>query len=421
MRPDPARALGLFPSLAGDGVAELRAGWRQQVLTLLGIVWGAAAVILLLSIGAGFYSFIDLGFKKTGDRYVAVRGQFTSTEMGGARPGREIQLERADLERLRASVPSARLIGARFSRGGIAARTPLKTRSTVVGAVTPEIRKIQVHRIESGRFIDAEDDHWARRVAVLGANLVPIFFGDGDPLGQTIQVDGHPFIVIGTLRQKGNQLVTNNGLHDDMIFIPMSAGQRVFDVGDRVGTILADPHRVDETEQLKTEMLAVLRKFHRIAPEDDQAIDVYSMQEGQRPMKRLGIGLEILLGFVGTVILAMAGAGVANLMIAVVNQRRVELAMRRACGARRGDLQLQLLVETLVVVLAGGAIGAAIAVGLLTAIAQLPMPPFIPVPRLSPSVVVTTVLVLVGVGVVSGLAPARLASRVDPATAMRVS
>lgn len=417
--PDLRRTLHLIGPLADDGLLHLRARWRQQALTLLGIIWGATAVILLLSIGAGFYAFIDLGFKKTGDRHVIAAGQFTSTEMGGARPGRKIALEREDLERAQASTPTALRIGAQFQRGSVTARSPQRTRTTVIAAVTPEIQWIKIHAIERGRYIDTDDDRTHRRVAVLGANLVPIFYGDGDPLGQTIQIDGQPFEVVGSLRYKGAQLVTNNGLHDDMIFIPMGAAQRLFDTGDVVGALLAEPHRIDETEQMKAEIRAAIGARHRLDPSDEQAVDFFAMREAMDPMLILGTGLEILLGAIGTVILAMAGAGLANLMIATVNQRRVEFAVRRACGARRSDLVLQLLAETMVVVLAGGALGAAIAWGILAILNSLTLPPMMPVPRIESSVVITTVLVLMGVGLVSGIAPARAASRVDPASALR--
>jgi len=419
--PDLRRTLRLLGPLVDEAFVQLRAAWRQQVLTLLGIVWGAAVVILLLSLGAGFYEFIDLGFKKTGDRYTSVGGTYTSTERGGARPGRKIVLEREDVQRIRASVQAAGYVGAQYQRGNVAARTPQRTRSTVVCAATPEVRFIKVHDVEHGRYFDEDDDRLGRRVVVLGFNLVAVFFGDEDPLGRSIQLDGMPFRVIGALHHKGSQLSTNNALHDDMIFIPMGAGQRLFDIDDAVGEIMVEPQRADEQELLHAELRDVLYSRHRLADDEEQAIVLQSMLDIRESMARLGIGLEILLGFVGTMILAMAGAGVANLMTAVVSQRRTELAMRRAFGARRNDLVLQLLVETLVVVLAGGALGAAISFGLLFALSFVPSPDYMPLPRSSPSVVITTMLVLLGVGLFSGIAPARGASRVDPAAAMRVT
>jgi putative ABC transport system permease protein len=124
---------------------------------------------------------------------------------------------------------------------------------------------------------------------------------------------------------------------------------------------------------------------------------------------------------VGAGTLALAGVGVANLMVALVHQRRGELAVRRACGARRGDVMLQLLLETVLVVLGGGALGVALGAGLALAVQLLPVPEMIPVPVISPRVLLATFGVLVATGLVAGVVPARVASRVDPAAALRVA
>jgi putative ABC transport system permease protein len=140
-----------------------------------------------------------------------------------------------------------------------------------------------------------------------------------------------------------------------------------------------------------------------------------------RPIRNVFLALQALLGFVGTVTLAMSGVSVANLMIAIVGARRRELAMRRACGARRSDLLLQLMVETLVIVGLGGAAGVALALIVAALLGVAPLPPALPAPRVSAGVLVTTFIVLTAVGLVAGVAPARIAARVDPAAALRVS
>ncbi len=410
----------MLPRLAGDALLQLQAHWRQHFLTLVGIVWGSSAVVLLLSVGAGFYSLLDVGFKKTGDRYVIVAGGYTTTELGGARPGRAIRLTRDDLARVRAGVPSARWIAAEHQQSA-AARTPYRTRVAVVSGATPELQWIKIHRVERGRFFDDDDEANQRAVAVLGAELPEVFFGTEDPLDRTIQLDGVPFRVIGVLRAKGMQFMTNMAPHDQMIFIPHARAQRLFDLRDGIGTILLDPYRLDEMDRVSAELDVALRPFHRLSPDDEEAIRTFSVPEITEPFRLIAIGLEMLLGFIGTVMLAMAGVGVANLMVANVNRRRTEFATRRACGARRGDIVLQLLVETLIVVLAGGTLGVLLGAGMALGIASLPLPDMVPLPRVSPSVVITTFAVLVTVGLVSGVVPARLASRVDPSVALRVT
>lgn len=412
------RALGLAPRLLGEALAQLRAGGREQWLTLLGLVWGASAVILLLSFGAGFHRLLDLGFKKTGERYVMAMGQFTSQELGGARPGRKITIDREDLERVRAGAASARAVSAEASRQ-VTARTPFRTRTTLVAATTEAMAGIEVHRVARGRFLEDDDDRLVRPVAVLGGSLPEVFFGDADPIGQTIQLNGRVFDVVGVLARKGPQFVTNNGLHDDTVFIPLSLGQRLFGLGDAIGILVADPFRAEESERLTSELRAVLYARHRIPESDADAISVLAIQQFVRPMLLVGTALQVLLGAIGTGILAIAGAGVANLMVASVNRRRPELATRRACGARRGDVIVQVLIETLVVVLAGGALGAGLGTGAILAFQQIPLPELVPAPRLEWSVVATAFGLLAGVGLVAGVTPARVASRVDPAAALR--
>lgn len=414
------RVLRLLPPLAGDALLQLRAQWRGHALTLVGIVWGAASVLLLLGLGSGFTEFLDLSFERTGDRYVQLEPGYTALETGGGQPGRRIEFTLDDVERLRAGVPSATVVAAE-NLASVSVETPRRTRATVVSAGTAELALVQHHRIDRGRYFDAEDDRLGRRVAVLGAALVEIFFGGEDPLGRSIKIAGTRFDVIGVLERKGMQLVTNMDLHDNMVFLPLRSGRRALGHGREIHTLYLNLWRIDEEPALRAEAHASLWPFHHLAEADEAAVNFQSIPELAEPTRNIMTALRALLGMVGTVALAMAGVGVANLMIAVVNERRLELAVRRACGARRGDVLIELLVETLVIVLAGGAVGIALGLALILVLGWLPLPPAVPMPRFSGSVVVTVFLVLVAVGLCAGLVPARIASRVDPARALRVT
>jgi putative ABC transport system permease protein len=377
--------------------------------------------VLLLSVGAGFYAFLDLGFKKTGDRYTMVVGEYTTAQTGGGRPGRRINLTHEDLDLVRASAPSASRLAAEAMDGSVALRTDFRTRTGSVSAGTPDIQYIQVLKVARGRFYDEDDVRLGRAVAVLGANLPQIYFGAEDPIGKTIQVEGRPFQVIGVLERKGEQLMYNNAFHDDMIFVPLRAGQRALGYGKSIYWILANPRRLEDIPTLHAEIRAALWPRHHVSPDDEEAFSINSITEFTASLQLITVGLTVLLGFIGTVTLAMAAVGVANLMIALVNSRRVELAVRRACGARRSDLTLQLLVETFVVVLCGGLLGVGVALAMVFLVGILPLPEMIPAPRVSPSVIFTTFGVLALTGLVAGIAPARIASEIDPAAALRVT
>ena len=414
------RRLRMLRPVVGDGLAELRVAWRSHALTLIGLVWGSAAVVLLLSFGVGFTQFLDLGVKKTGDRWTAVQGEYTSEEMGGRRPGRRIQLTVDDLDRIRGGVPSVlRAAGEILEAASV--ETPHRTRATVVSAGSPETRGIRNHAIRRGRYYDASDERSGRRVAVIGAELEGVLFADGDGLGHSLQIDGVPFQVVGVLAPKGSQLMSNMDLHDRMVFVPLRAGRNLFRDRKEVDHIYVEPRRIEEGGRMEDEIRAALWPLHFLHPDEGEAIRFDSVPEIIGPVRKVLFALQVLLGVVGTVTLAMSGVSVANLMIAIVGGRRRELAMRRACGARRSDLLLQLMVETLVIVGVGGAVGVASALLITTLLAHAPLPPDLPTPQVSASVLLTTFTVLTAVGLTAGIVPARIAARVDPSAALRVT
>lgn len=413
-----ARVRRLLPSLAEEAVLQLRERWRSHALTLVGIVWGAAAVVLLVGLGSGFSDFLELGIEQTGERWVNVNGGYTTAASGGRRPGRPVELELDDLARVRAGAPSAAAVAAEISAFA-SLETPHRTRSSAVSAGGPELARIMNHRVARGRYLDETDERAGRHVAVLGAELALVLFPGHDPIGRSVQVRGVPFQVVGVLERKGMQLMTNYDLHDNMLWLPLETGRRALGAGERIDSIYADLRRIDDQDALEAEIRAALWPAHHLADADDEAVHFDSVPELMEPTRRIFFALQVLLGVIGTVTLAMAGVGVANLMIASVNERRTELAMRRACGARRRDLVLQLLTETAAVVLTGGTAGVVLGGTLLAVVAALPLPDMVPTPQTSPSAILTTFLFLAGVGLAAGLAPARLASQVEPSAALR--
>lgn len=412
------RTPGLLSELLADAVDELRASWHAHALTLAGIVWGSTAVLLLMTGGAALSSFLDLGLAKTGNRWTIIDDGYTSMDSDGARPGRDIALTVQDLDHLRAGVTSARYLAA-GNQEHLAVSTPRLTRVTAVHGASPDVEHIENHQLAAGRWYDQADEAATRQVAVIGAELAEMYFGDASPIGQTLQIDGMPFRVIGVTRPKGFQLVVIMDRHDLMVFIPLSAGRKVMRFDDEVSHIFMEPHRVDQTDQMIEEARSVLWPRHHLHHAEEEAITFTSIPRISATLNRAAVLLQVLLGVVGTLTLSMAGVGVANLMVAMVSGRRREIALRRACGARRGDVVLQFMVETVTVVVVGGLLGVAIGLLLLLGLGAAPLPEMIPAPRPLPHVLLTTFAVLVLTGIGAGLAPARRAARIDPAAALR--
>jgi putative ABC transport system permease protein len=406
--------------LLEDAALEIREDWRRHLLTFVGLVWGSASVVLLLALGTGFMGFLDLGVEKTGARWTAVEGEYTTAENGGLRPGRPIRLEREDVQRIRAASPRVALAAGEILMA-TTAESRAKTRATIVSAAHSDLAGIRNHHVARGRYLDERDEAEARRVAVLGAALARVLFPDGRALGESVRIAGSAFRVVGILEEKGFQLMTNMDLHDNMAFVPLSAGQRVAGRGDEIDRVYLEPLRIAETEALERDVWHALGPRHRLVPGDDEALRFDRVPDMIGGIRNVFVALELLLGLVGTLTLALSGVGVANLMVALVNGRRRELAMRRACGARRSDLLLQIVAETLAIVFGGGLAGIVLAVGICFAISALPLPPAVPDPQISSGVLLTTILVLSLVGFGAALGPARIAGRVDPSAALRVS
>jgi putative ABC transport system permease protein len=408
-------------ALIGEACLRVRSEWRRDLVAVVGLVWGAAGVVFLLSVGAGLLAFLDAGFAKTGDRWSVVAGRYTAGRADSVRPGHRVVLDRLDLERVAGATPSARWVGGEVLNQWATVRSARHTRSNVVVGASPSIPRIKAMRVAHGRFFDETDEREGRRVAVLGAALVPVFFGSADPLGRFLRIEGDSYRVVGVLEKVGQQLVVTYGLHDEVVWIPLSAGQRTLGRGDELDLVYASSRRADEHDALEAELRAALARTHQLQPGDRSALFVLSIAEIAAPLRRVGRLLHALLGLVGAITLSIAAVGVANVMAARVNERRVELAVRRACGARRSDVLLQLWVETGLLVSAGAILGSLVAVGSVAGIARLPLPDLVPVPVLSWGVVATSVLVLGATALVTALGPARLAAEADPAAAMRAS
>ncbi|MBW2422369.1 MAG: ABC transporter permease [Deltaproteobacteria bacterium] len=320
------------------------------------------------------------------------------------RPGRPVQLESEDVLRIRAGSSRVALVA-----GEILVSTTAETRSKTRATIA------------RGRYLDARDESEARQVAVLGSVLAQVLFPRGRALGEPVRISGSTFLVVGILEEKGFQFMTNRDLHDNMAFVPLSSGQRVFARGDEVDHVFVEPLRISDASLLEADIWRALRPRHRLVPGDEEALHFQNVPDIIGGIRNVFVALEVLLGVVGTLTLALSGVGVANLMVALVNGRRRELAMRRACGARRSDLLLQIVAETFAIVLGGGLAGIVLAIGICVAVALLPLPPAVPDPVISPAVLLTTTIILSLVGLGAAIGPARLAGRVDPSAALRVS
>jgi putative ABC transport system permease protein len=386
----------------------------RSFLTMLGIVIGVAAVIILMSIGRGATAQILANIQSMGSDLITVRpGSFS---FGGVRGGVSATLTMEDAEAIADQVSYISAVAPSYSSSLQLVVGSENTNSQVTGT-TPEYMGINNLEIASGSFFTEYDYQRGAKVAVLGSNVAETLFGNTDPIGQQMRMGTIVVRVIGVLESKEGMF----GSSDDAIFIPLTAMQQTVaqprtaqgeSVISSVSLTVSDEK---QTDYVISGITSLLRTRHRLAPGADDDFNIMSTEEIANTISEAAGTMTLLLGAIAAISLLVGGIGVMNIMLVSVLERTREIGIRKALGAREHDIWIQFLVEAAFLTLAGGIIG--VIIGWLVAF-------FISSTGLMTTVVTTDIVVLavsvsVGIGLFFGFYPAWNASRLNPIEALR--
>ena len=384
-------------------VTALRANRLRSALTMLGVIIGVSAVVMLVAIGTGAKQYVEAQVQGLGSNLLlVVPGEIS---FGSAPTSSRLTL--SDVDEIGRLVGDRQRVAATVTSGETLRAGSNELFATVQG-VTETVPEVFTRPIGRGEFLRRSDVDTRRRVVVIGASAATTLFGDRDPVGRQLTIAGVRFRVVGVLQRTGSSSLA--GADPDLtVYIPITAAQRLFGT-QRVDALAVKAPDLDEIDALGGRIVATLEdrypgeRFSAVTQE--QILGVVG--------RILGL-LTLVLAAIASISLLVGGVGITNIMLVSVRERTREIGLRKAVGARQRDVLVQFLIEAVLLTTIGGVLGIGLGVGAATLVNQVsPLPAVV-----AWWSILLAFGVSVAVGVFFGVAPARRAGRMDPVTALR--
>jgi len=405
-----------------DTMRNLRAHRLRFGLTASGIVWGIMMLTYLSAWMHGYETHLTKQMLKIGQNVVYLFPGVVSKAGIGQRSSRPVELDLEDVARIEALDVVTKAATNQFLQS-LMIRARGKTKLVWSYGVTEKTGRIRNYDVGAGRFISRVDVDEGARVVFLGSGTAKRLFGGRSPIGERVTIEAIPFRVIGVAAEKGEQIIFSGPPDDDVLLIPITTARRWFSKEDSVGQIIFEPATRHLGDAATTAVRGLLGVHHDFVEDDSSAMGSFYVVEALEIIELLLLGFQLFLYFAIGVTLLVGAAGVMNVMFVIVTERTREIGLRKAIGGSNGSIFAQFLIESVIMTVLSGSLGALLGVGMVklsqAAIGEGTV--FASAPILAPGSFVTIVAVMVATGIGAGVLPAARASRIEPAVSLRSS
>ena len=392
----------------------LGANRLRTALTMLGMIIGVGAVVLMLAVGQGAQTTVNQAISAMGSALLIISPGASSASGVRFGAGTAQTLTLADAQAM-THLPSLSAVAPVFPSGAQLAYAARNWSATVYG-VTPDYLTVRAWTLESGQSFTTGDVRRGTRVALIGQQIVRNLFGNEDPLGKTIRIKNLPFVVSGVLERKGQSLDGRD--QDDVVLIPITAAQtKLFGTAfpGTVRFIITQARSDALMDDAEADLVQLLRARHRLAEGTENDFTIRNLTAIAETAALSARAMGVMLGAIASVSLLVGGIGIMNIMLVSVTERTREIGIRMAIGARRRDILLQFLLEAMLLCVIGGVLGALLGVGgawLVSVLAGMTV-------VVTGSSIALSFLFAAGIGVFFGFYPARQAALLKPVEALR--